>query len=72
MGRSMPSECHHGRTLDWGDFGDEWNPYLGVCSDCIPTEQAREMTIQYRLDNRHWLEEFHRRWYEQHDMGANQ
>lgn len=26
MGRTLPSECQHGTTVDWGDFGP--------CQDC--------------------------------------
>jgi hypothetical protein len=25
--RTLPTECHHGRTVDWGDFG----PCQGYC-----------------------------------------
>ena len=23
MGRQLPTECPHGKIVDWGDFGDE-------------------------------------------------
>lgn len=32
-GRTLPTECKHGRIIDWGDFapGDRTEPY---CPDC--------------------------------------
>lgn len=29
MGRALPYECHHGTTVDWGDFG----PHQNGCED---------------------------------------
>ena len=63
MGRSMPVKCEHGEMLDWGDFGDEWSPYDGLCGECVPRARVEEMTTWYRAANRHWLEQFHQRWY---------
>lgn len=68
MSRTMPTECEHGKVMDWGDFGDEWDPYKNTCRVCTPARLALELTVWYRLNNRDWLEEFHKRWYEQYDM----
>lgn len=31
-GRTLPTECGHGKYLDWGDFGD---PVSEVCAICM-------------------------------------
>ena len=33
MGRSMPVECEHGVTIDWGDFGGD-DPQHQECPQC--------------------------------------
>lgn len=63
MGRYLPTECEHGRTLDHGDFGDEWSPYADLCPDCMPMSTVERLTVEYRANNRHWLEEYHRDYY---------
>jgi hypothetical protein len=37
MGRTIPYECPHGRTLDWGDFGpdpDDGSVGVDRCEKC--------------------------------------
>lgn len=36
MGKTFPTECPHGRILDWGDVGDPDNPETAVehCDEC--------------------------------------
>lgn len=36
MGRLMPVECQHGHVIDYGDFGDDNEPYGGAtpCPQC--------------------------------------
>lgn len=63
VGRMMPVNCIHGAVLDWGDFGDEWSPYGGLCEECVPADECERMTFAYRMANRHWLEQFHPEWY---------
>ena len=63
MGRLMPVECEHGRILDWGDHGNEWTPYAGLCSECMPRATVDRLTVEYRMNNRDWLEEHYRWWY---------
>ena len=70
MSRIMPQDCEHGRTIDHGDFGDEWEPYTGLCPECMPADKCAELTEWYRLANRGWLEPFHREWYRRHDEAA--
>lgn len=64
--RTLPTECEHGRTLDHGDFGDEWEPYRGLCPTCVDPAKVDELTDWYRHANRDWLEPYHREWYVQH------
>lgn len=52
MGRTLPMECHHGTTVDWGDFGscqgycDEHGHSSRDCPDVPGCEQCREETAQ--------------------------
>jgi hypothetical protein len=48
MGRQLPTECAHGRIVDWGDFGDE-PEHCSVCdfedgvwSDETQAEMAKD------------------------------
>jgi hypothetical protein len=66
-GRSMPVDCPHGAIADWGGFGDDWEPYMGLCPKCVPPETVGPLTAEYRDWNRAWLEEHHRDWYAQRD-----
>lgn len=36
MGRTMPTECPHGKVVDWGDFGDDWEPQACDACDARP------------------------------------
>ena len=63
MSRTMPIECGHGNILDWGDHANEWTPYADLCPECMPQATVDRLTVEYRLDNRHWLEEHYRWWY---------
>lgn len=51
-GRTLPTECSHGVTVDWGDFGcDEYHDE--GCSTCNPRcEQCDQEWVERRA---HWL-----------------
>jgi hypothetical protein len=70
MGRLLPVDCEHGETLDWGDFGSEWSPFDGLCVICVPKSVRVARTEEYRLANRHWLEEFYPDYYKRIDSGC--
>lgn len=53
MSRTMPTECEHGLVSDWGDFGPEGRPGMGLCSKCFTQEEMDEMDREYWAANPH-------------------
>lgn len=47
MGRTMPTECPHGKVVDWGDFGDDWEPQ--ACDACDARPSVAE-SLQSAID----------------------
>jgi hypothetical protein len=43
MGRTLPTECVHGRVLDWGDFGDDQPE--GCATACLGLTDAAETVL---------------------------
>lgn len=39
--RTMPTECEHGRTIDWGDFGPDDDSQPEPCPDCEAKQAAQ-------------------------------
>ncbi|MEM9468307.1 MAG: hypothetical protein AAGA90_23265 [Actinomycetota bacterium] len=56
-GRTMPTECEHGHTVDWGDFGDPEQPYGGAtpCPHCETQRGLRGelLALRKRLGRMH-------------------
>lgn len=52
MGRTMPTECEHGKILDWGDFGGP-DSTPQDCDECERKRQlmaiVNEARIRYRV-----------------------
>ena len=57
MSRTLPTDCPHGVTVDWGDFGpcqdcsdhgDDDCPNLTDCPDCATGRQR--LTIEQHLE----------------------
>ena len=54
MSRCLPTECHHGTIVDWGDFGEcqdcdehdgEECPNLADCPQCDATVTEKFLKI---------------------------
>lgn len=41
MSRTLPQECEHGRTVDWGDFGPDDDSRPEPCPDCEAKRSAQ-------------------------------
>lgn len=47
MGRSIPTECPHGKIIDWGDFG----PDDGLTEGCDVCDIPPEKTVEYDTED---------------------
>lgn len=54
--RRLPTECHHGTTVDWGDFGPcqdcSEHGWDGDCPNFTPCEQCEVEAQQARSEGR--------------------
>lgn len=43
MGRTMPTECPHGKILDWGDFGPDHDDGSVAAEQCLICDDLAEI-----------------------------
>lgn len=54
MGRTMPTECEHGKVLDWGDFGPDSRDGLVGAERCTKCGFGLDLNWWDRIGEMRW------------------